>query len=162
MSRTEQLRQQGARERGGSGGGAPFIKWGDDYTWVEGEIIGSFNTKYGLAVTLMVSGTHAGGVTAQGRDEEGNNFETSVKAGEEVNIGTQSAALQGKITAEDVGKHFHVAFEGWEHPTGGNRYRVFSVIEITPDTGPDAAPDRTEDDVKRAAAGPGHDDGLPF
>lgn len=159
MSRTEELRQGGGRERGGAGGGAPFVKWGDEYTWVEGKMTGSFQTKYGLAVTLDVTGVHSGGLQAQGRDEEGNNFTDEVRAGEPVNIGTQSAALQGKITEDDVGKHFHVAFEGWEHPQGGNRYRVFSVIEITPDDTP-----VRKDDVQRAAAGPGmdDDDGLPF
>ena len=55
VSRTDDLRQSGGSERGGSaGGGAPFIKWGDDYTWLEGEVTGTFTTQYGLAVTLKV------------------------------------------------------------------------------------------------------------
>lgn len=157
MSRTNQLREQGARERGGAGGGAPFVKWGDAYTWVEGEIIGSFQTKYGLAVTMMVTATHDAGLQAQGRDEDGNNFTTDVRVGEEVNIGTQSAALQGKITEDDHGKFFHVAFEGWEHPTGGNRYRVFTVIEITPEDEP-----VTSERVRESMSGSASDDNLPF
>ena len=42
------------------------------------------------------------------------------------------AQIDGKITAEDVGKAFHVAFLGWvEGKPGSNRYRDFSVIELT-------------------------------
>lgn len=130
MSRTDDVRGEG-RERGGSGGGSPFVRWGDDYTWLEGRMVGSFQTKYGLAVTLEVSAVHDGGLEAQGRDDDGENYTTAVRSGMKVNVGTQSAALAGKITEEDGGKSFHIAFEGWEHPQGGNRYRVFTVIELT-------------------------------
>lgn len=156
MSRTDEVRDRG-RERGGSGGGAPFVKWGEDYAWLEGRVVGSFQTKYGLAVTFDVTGTGGAGLEAQGRDDDGEQFTTSVKAGDQVNFGTQSAALQGKIVAEDEGKAFHVAFEGWEHPKGGNRYRVFTVIELE------------EREAQVAGAGQGQgatmsdpDDDLPF
>ena len=131
MSRTDDIRQRGGKERGGMVGGTPFVKWGDDYSWIEGRIEGTFNTKYGLAGTFKVSGIHEGGLTAQGKNDEGEDYTQSVRSGDLVNVGLASAALQGKIEEGDVGKAFHIAFEGWEHPKGGNRYRVFAVIELT-------------------------------
>lgn len=131
VSRTDDLRASGASERGGSVSGAPFVKWGDDYSWLEGEVIGTFKTKYGLAATFRVTSVSDYGLNTQGRDEEGNNFQDSVRSGEEVNVGMGSATLQDKITEEDVGKSFHIAFEGWEAPKGGNRYRCFAVVELT-------------------------------
>ena len=133
MSRTDSLRQGGGSERAGSGGsgGAPFVKWGDDYSWLEGEITGSFKTKYGLAATMKVQAVSERGIDTQGTDEDGNRFQGRVKTGEEVNVGMGSATLEGKITEDDVGEVFHVAFEGWENPkSGGNRYRIFTVIEL--------------------------------
>jgi len=166
MSRTDDVRGKG-RERGGTGGGAPFVRWGERYAWIEGRVAGSFNTKYGLAITLDVLGVGGAVLEAQGRDEDGNDFTTRVEAGIKVNVGTQSATLAGKITADDEGGIFHVAFEGWESPKGGNRYRVFTVIELS-DREP--APESREDTHAEADvgattghAGPGHPDAdLPF
>lgn len=155
MSRTDELRHGGGRERGGGGGGGtPFVKWGDAYTWIEGKITGTFTTKYGLTATFAVTGVHENGVTAAGRDEEGEKFSVNVEAGMEVNVGLSSAALQDLIEEGDVGKSFHVAFEGWEEgKASGNRYRVFAVIELTDRD--DAGDDGTTEDT-------GSDDGLPF
>lgn len=161
MSRTDELRRGGGTERGGSGGGAPFVKWGDDYCWLEGQMTGSFSTKYGLAVTLKVTGVSDGGLTAQGKDEDGNQFTENVQAGGEVNIGTQSAALAGKITADDVGKNFHVAFEGWEQGKQ-NKYRVFTVIHMV-ERDDNHGPVTQEVGSTTGEAGPGHPDSdLPF
>ncbi len=132
MSRTDDLRIGGGNERAGSGaGGSPFVKWGDDYSWLEGEVTGTFTTKYGLAVTLKVQNVSENGLDTQGRDEDGNNYQGHVTVGSEVNIGMGSAMLQGKIKAEDMDKVFHVAFEGWERPKSGNDYRLFAVVELT-------------------------------
>ena len=132
VSRTDDLRAGGASERAGSGGsgGAPFVKWGDDYGWVEGKITGTFKTKYGLAGTMMVGSVCDGGLETQGVDDEGNRFQGTVRVGANVNIGLGMATLEDKITQEDKGKSFHVAFEGWEHPQGGSRYRIFTVVEL--------------------------------
>ena len=111
--------------------GAPFVKWNDDYAWLEGEVTGTFKTKYGLAATIAVDRVSDNGLNTQGRDEDGNNYQGNVRGGEEVNLGLGSATLEGKITEEDVGKNFHIAFEGWEAPKGGNRYRCFAVVELT-------------------------------
>ena len=129
MTRTAEVAGRG-KERGGSGGGAPFIKWGDGYAWIEGRVTGSFDTKYGLAVTLDVQNVHDGGVSAQGKTEDGEFYTVAVEVGGSYSLGTGSASLEGKITAEDKGKLLHVAHEGWEHPPNKNRYRVFRVIEL--------------------------------
>jgi hypothetical protein len=152
MSRTDEARGGGHERKGTGGGGTPFVKWGEKYAWIEGKIVGSFNTKYGLAITLDVADVGGAILDAQGVDEEGEKFTVRVERGLRISIGTQSATLQGKITAEDVDKAFHIAFEGWEEPKGGNRYRVFTVIELS----------------QRELAGRGQgaehddDDGLPF
>lgn len=159
MSRTDEVRGRG-RERGGSGaGGAPFVRWGDSYAWVEGRVAGSFSTKYGLAVTIDLSNVGGAPLEAQGRDEEGADFTVGIKSGMRVNVGTQSTTLTGKITAEDEGKNFHVAFEGWEEPKGGNRYRVFSVIELTERDAPEEDADEEEEEYARGGAVA---DDLPF
>lgn len=159
MSRTDDLRKGGARERGGSGG-AGFVKWGDDYTWLEGQVVGSFKTEYGLAVTVRVTKLHERGVHVKGKDEDGREFEDRANVGDEVNIGTQSASLNGKITADDVGKHIHVAFEGWGESKGGRKFRAFTVIEM-PERGEPA--DRETVGQTTGHAGPGHPDAdIPF
>ena len=139
MSRTDDMRR-GGNVRGGSGGGAPFVAWGDDYTWLEGEVVGSFATKYGLAVTMKVNGVSDNGVTTQGKDEDGNRVSGSAQVGGEVNVSMSSSALEDKIVATDVGKFFHVAFEGWVEGKS-NKYRAFTVIELDgADDGVSAAP----------------------
>ncbi len=164
--RTDELRHSGGTERGGSsGGGAPFVKWNDKYAWLEGEITGTFTTKYGLAVTMKVQALHENGLATQGRDEDGNNYQSTAKVGEEVNIGMGSATLDGKITAEDMGKVFHVAFEGWEDPKGGgNRYRLFAVIELEERSasvgGPPTYEDQPDSIIEGQAAA--HDSEIPF
>ena len=160
MSRTDEIRGKG-KERAGSGGsgGAPFVRWGDSYAWIEGQVTGSFETKYGLAATLKVSATGGATLEVQGQDEDGNKYDGQLKVGQEVNVGTQSATLAGKITKDDVGKSFHVAFEGWEQGKQ-NKYRVFVVVEIT---GARAAPpsDAPPPDRWKGEPEP-RDDGLPF
>ena len=153
MSRTDELRQSGGRERGGGGSGAPFVKWGDHYVWFEGRVKGTFKTKYGLAATIVVSEVSDHGLIAQGKNEDGEVYTDTVNAGKEVNLGLNSATLDGKITEEDVGKSFHIAFESWEEPKGGNRYRNFTVIELT---------ERASIPEPAAAGASAGDDGLPF
>ena len=177
VSRTDDLRKGGATERVGSGGGsgAPFVKWSDDYAWFEGVVTGTFETKYGLAATIDVQSVCEDGLDMQGRDEDGNQFKESVRAGEAVNLGLNSATLEGKITPEDKGNAYHVAFEGWENPRGGgNRYRLFAVVELTERSAEgldqsDKAPPQTEwpdeatsDAQAEAHVPPDGDDGLPF
>ena len=137
-SRTAEVQGRG-RERGGSGGGAPFVRWGDSYAWIEGRMTGSFDTKYGLAVTIAVARAGGAPLEVQGKDEEGAEYSHGLEIGSEANVGTQSATLAGKILAEDKGKVFHIAFEGWQSPKGKNRYRVFRVIEMPDEREPAGA-----------------------
>ena len=58
VSRTDDLRQDGATDRkGGSGGGAPFIKWPKDanYAWVEGKLQERREGHYGDSATIEVT-----------------------------------------------------------------------------------------------------------
>lgn len=129
-SRTEEARKGGQERGGSSGGGAPFVRWGEKYAWLEGKMTGSFETKYGLAATLEVTALGGAPLEFQGKDEEGTEYSGRLEVGKEVNVGTQAATLKDKITKDDVGKSFHVAFEGWEQGKQ-NKYRVFVVVEIT-------------------------------
>jgi hypothetical protein len=133
MSRTDEIRGKGRERQGtGGGGGAPFVKWGDSYTWLEGKVVGTWEGKYGLSATIDVTNVSEHGLIATGKTEDGQPYTENVRAGAEVNIGLNSATLDGKIEKGDEGKAFHIAFEGWEQPKGGgNRYRIFAVIELT-------------------------------
>ena len=129
MSRTDQLRGSGRTERGS--GGDPFVKWGDSYTWLEGKVVGTWEGKFGLSATMEITAVHDGGLIVQGKNEDSEKYTNTVSPGDRVNVGLNSAALQGKILAEDQGSTFHIAFEGWQDSKNGStRYRIFSVIEL--------------------------------
>ena len=177
MSRTEDLRRGGASERTGqgSGGGPPFVKWGEDYSWVEGTVLDLWEGKYGMSAKLRVVGA-SDALEAKGKDEDGTPYSATVKPDMEVNVGLNLAALEGSIVEADKGKVFHVAFEGWQTPKdGGKPYRVFAVLEMERDgtSGPvdsNRPPMRGEPDrrpMTQAAAvgrGPGapHEEGPPI
>lgn len=174
MSRTDDLRGKGARDRtGGGGGGAPFVRWGDEYEWIEGTVESVWQTQYGAAIELKITATSTG-VQTEGKDEDGRKVQGRVRVGEEVNIGLNNKMLEGAITQEDLGGQFHVAFEGWQEPkkAGANRYRVFTVLDITRKHEQPAArsaegiepwPDDEEVPADTGArAGSAPDDDLPF
>ena len=176
MSRTEDLRRGGASERtGGSGGGPPFVKWGEDYDWVEGEVLDLWEGKYGVSAKLRVVGASEG-LEAKGKDEDGTPYTAEVESGMDVNVGLNYSTLEDAIVPADKGKIFHIAFEGWQAAKdGGNRYRVFAVLEMERDgtSGPvdsNRPPMRGEPDrrpMTQAAAvgrGPGapHEEGPPI
>lgn len=152
-SRTEELRNSGARSRGGSGGGAPFVKWGDDPAWVEGEVVGLWTTQYGQAVTLAVSEASPQ-LHVQGRDEHGTPLSGFAKDCEEVNVGLNHAALEGAITEADVGRRFHIAFEAFVvSKATKNKYRSFAVFELE---------GRSSQPEARGSADADEDSDLPF
>ena len=163
MSRTDDMRGRGAERQGtgGGGGGAPFVSWGDRYGWIEGEVTGTFDTRYGLAATIKVSGVFENGLDTQGSDEDGNRYEGRVTVGNEVNVGMGLSTLEGKITEDDVGKSFHVASDGWSESKSGQRFRAFTVIELTErddvTAGGDDQPDSVVDDQAD-----GYEDEIPF
>lgn len=134
MSRTDELRKHGGRERAGSGTGGshPFVKWGEEYAWLEGRLIDTWEGQFGLTGVMEISAVGAAPLSATGKDEDGKEFTVQVVAGETVNVGFNHSSLQGKITDEDEGKNWHIAFEGWQKSKStGNRFRVFAVIELT-------------------------------
>lgn len=153
MSRTEQLRSAGARQRGSSGG-TPFVKWSDSYGWVEGKVIGHWTGDYGDVATLEVTSV-SDGLEMAGKDEDGKEFRTLIEPGVEVNVGLNSATLDGTIRPDDRGKTFHVAFELWKHNRKGQRYRVFTVLDLGSADGGESDRAPQEEDAE-------DDSGLPF
>lgn len=134
MSRTDELRQGGGRERAGSGsdGSHPFVKWGEDYAWLEGRLIDTWEGTYGLTGVMEITATGAAPLSAKGKNDDGNEYTVPVKVGDTVNVGFNHSSLQGKITADDKDKNWHIAFEGWQKSKStGNRFRIFAVIELT-------------------------------
>lgn len=160
MSRTDDLRRRGARERGGSGGGAPFVKWPKAYAFVEGEVIDHWTGKYGDTAVLRVTSV-SNGLEAKGKTEDGDVYQEQVTAGDEVNVGLNYAMLRDTILPNDRGKSFHVAFESWETPKdGGDPYRIFTVLEIPMDEADD-----TDEGVPAGSydeAPPHSDEDMPF
>ena len=71
-----------------------------------------------------------GPLQATGTNERGERYEVQVLPGNAVNLGLYAAALKGKITDQDVGKKFHIAFEQWAESKGGNKFRSFAVIPM--------------------------------
>ena len=162
MSRTDELRSGGAKERGG-GGGLPFVKFGDEYSWVEGKITDIWTGKYGDVAVFTITAA-SGALQAVGKDEDGKEYRVKVEEGIEVNLGLNHAALDGRIVAEDQGKTMHVAFEGWGETKAGQRFRQFAVLELElelnqpqPDDS-DLPPAGGEDEYLDAP----DEDGLPF
>lgn len=166
MSRTDDLRQRGARDRTGGGGGAPFVHWGDSSAWVEGDVKEIWSSQYGPNVTMTVQ-ARSNGLQAKVSDDTGKYME-DVEPGAEVNIGLNHAALEGTVTEADIGKRMHIAFEGWgESQKTGNRFRRFAVLEV-----PDPATGQLRDEVPSAPEEPpveepvggsdSPDDDLPF
>jgi hypothetical protein len=160
VNRTEELRLKGHNEIGGGGGDRPpFVLWGETYAYVEGRVSGTFETKYGLAATLEVE-AHYPGMRASTKNAEGVSEIVDIAVGEQVNVGTGSAALRGRVTEHDVNERFHIAFEGWEENSVGRAYRKFTVIRLGDD--PALPVDEGPDEYEVEAPAPPADDGLPF
>tara|TARA_R110000744_G_scaffold197515_2_gene316774 strand:+ start:1723 stop:2208 length:486 start_codon:yes stop_codon:yes gene_type:complete len=161
MSRTDELKAAGAVARtkevstDASMEPAPYVRWGDEYAYVEGQVLEIWDSPkgYGESVSMALSGCSDHLMGKLGTEM------VAISAGQKANVGLGSATLQGTITAEDVqqGKHFHVAFMRWQEPANGNRYRVFAVIEV-------AAPDAEEQGIValKVPAAEIDDDELPF
>lgn len=161
-NRTDELRNSGKTERrnvDGDRSDTPWIKWGDRYNWVDAKCMGFFETKYGLCVTLHVTDCYDGrGLKANGTNSEGEDYTVIVEPEMTVNLGLYSAVLQGKITTDDEGKYFHIAFEQWGESRGGNKFRMFTVIPLDP---PKGAVEKVAE-VLDAEVVKDDDDGLPF
>ena len=160
MSRTDELKAIGAVARTKEVSGdasmepAAYVKWGDEYAYVEGQVKELWDSPkgYGESVSMALTSCSDGLMGKLGTEIVG------ISAGERANVGLGSATLQGTITAADVeqGKHFHVAFMRWQEPVNGNRYRVFTVLEV-------AAPGADEQGiVALKVPAVKDDDALPF
>ena len=158
MSRTDELKASGAvartREVSGDASAepAPYVKWADEYAWVEGQAVELWDSPKGYGESVAMT------LTSCSDNLEGRLATeiVGISAGQRANVGLGSATLKGTITAADVaqGKHFHIAFMRWQEPVNGNRYRVFAVLEV-------AAPDAEEQGIV-ALQVPEADDALPF
>jgi len=118
MTRTEELIQRGAEVRGKAGSnGAPFVKWPEEeYAFLEGVVKELWEGLHGLNAVIELSDS-SDYLGIQGT----------------VNVGLDKAALKDKITPEDVGSKFHIAFEGWgEGKASGNPFRMFTVLRMKP------------------------------
>jgi len=158
MSRTDELKASGAVARtkeisgDASAEPAPYVKWGDEYAWIEGQVMELWDSPKGygesVAMTLTSCSDNLMGKLATEI--------VAIEAGKRVNVGLGSATLKGTITAVDIqqGKHFHIAFIRWQEPVDGNRYRVFAVLEVAP-------PGADEQGIVTLQA-PEADDALPF
>jgi hypothetical protein len=162
MSRTDELKAAGAvartREVSGDASAepAPYVKWGDEYAWVEGQAMELWDSPKGYGESVAMT------LTSCSDNLEGKlgTEIVAISAGQRANVGLGSATLKGTITAADVAqdKHFHIAFIRWQEPVDRNRYRVFAVLEV-------AAPDAEEQGIvalKVPAVAPEADDALPF
>jgi hypothetical protein len=126
MSRTDELRDSGARQVGGRGENAPFVKWGNEYVFVEGVIESFWSGEHGEVARLKVTQAHAELEGQLSKDEP----RVAVEVGMVVNLGLGYAALS------DIGPHLegaeiHVAFTEWGETKGGNRFRNFTVFQLT-------------------------------
>ena len=162
MSRTDELKNTGAVARtkevssDASMEPAAYVKWSDEYAWLEGQVKELWDSPkgYGESVSFVVTSCSDNLEGKLGTEI------VSINAGDRANVGIGSATLKGTITTADVedGKYFHVAFMRWQEPANGNRYRIFTVLEV-------AAPEANEQNVvapKVPAVEPEDDDALPF
>ena len=161
MSKVDEYIKAGAVRRNGptngeSDGGSleptPFIKWPQsDRAYVTGEVTGLWSGAYGENVTIRVT-EHSPGL-----EGDAMGVRASVSVGQEVNVGLNPATLKETVSEADKGKVICVAFDGWKEPAkaGGNRYRLFTVLEIP------GAPAVADTPVVNTPAEEA-DDSLPF
>ena len=136
MSRTEDLARSGATSIGGGGGGASFVKWDDEYAWVEGRVREIWESQYGKVALLEVAAA-SDTLRSMETDDEGNKKLVVVPAGGEINVSLNYAGLKG-INAGHITATIHIAFEGWGETKAGQRFRAFRVLEMNAAEGGDA------------------------
>lgn len=158
VSRTDDMREQGARSVGRSGGSAPFVKWGDDYAWIEGTISDFWEGEYGRVARIDVSNA-SDNLEAQ-MDAE--SAREPVEAGDHVNLGLAYATLD-PITDDYLGAKVHVAFVEWGETKRGQNFRNFEILEL--ERAPERRSDRPEPEPQSDEDRPSAsvtDDDIPF
>ena len=171
MSKANELIKAGGVRRGepkeGSNGGGtleptPFVKWPAQGTaHVIGKITGMWTGNYGENATIEVLDA------SDGLEGEAKGVRAPVTLGQAVNVGLNSATLKDTVSEADVGKAVAFVFDGWKEPAkpGGNRYRLFSVVQLTADALSKYLDTNSGSATKAPVAEPeGFDDGekLPF
>jgi len=172
MSRTSELIESGASVRGTDGREgeefAPFLRWLDEPTWIEGIVVDFWEGKYeGGNATILVTNKEDDIESKISSLESG-----EIKIGQKMNIGLSPATLRDKITKEDIVDealleglelgdmdsfvHFHVAFSGWTESTrpGGNRYRQFVVPSWIPADNKKVKKAIKKKEIKKSSSGP--------
>lgn len=149
MSRTDELASSGAKQIGG-GGNAPFVKWGDNRSYVEGRVLNLWESQYGMNARIAVEKASSGLEASSGKGEP----RVRVEPGMEVNVGLNYTALAG-LTEDQVGHDVHVAFEGWVESKSGNDYRNFRVFDLggagETRSGKENATERSEEQLEPSA-----------
>ncbi len=105
---------------------SPFVKWSDEPAFIEGTVIGTWSGEYGLNVKFNLSQSSP-----------------SLGLDDRATLCLSHVSLRDTITPEDVGKEFHVAFEGWIQGKK-NRFRDFVVLaapEQEQEKGPQPEPE---------------------
>lgn len=155
MSRTDEVRNSGARPIGG-GDNAPFIKWGNSYVWVEGVIESFWEGDFGKVARLRVTNAHPELEGQKSKDEP----REGIGPGMTANLGLSYAALNG-IEEHLRGATVHVAFTGWGETKGGQRFREFTVLELEPAPARQA-PASSGGGGSSSSPAPVTDDNIPF
>jgi len=141
MDKVDQYIKAGAVRRGDPAGSSsgdsdleptPFVKWPNERAFVAGEVTGLWDGLYGKVaegtgnVTIRVN-DHSPGLEGDAKGTR-----ALVTVGKEVNVGLNNSTLNNTATEADKGKTLLFAFDGWKEPSkaGGNRYRLFTVLEI--------------------------------
>jgi hypothetical protein len=131
-TRTETLREKGARQRS-SGDRAPFVNWPDEYAFIEGVVTDLWEGKYGKVARMRVAAVSDGLLAVDGEGEDRKEF--AINFDDVVNVGLSYASLRETIEEQDQGSAFHIAFEGWDTTKGGQKFRLFRVIDLPNEEG---------------------------
>ncbi len=129
MTRTEELIGSGAHNLSG-GEGHPFIKWGQRYGFVEGEVRRIWTGVYGRVAEILLS-DFGGDIHALiGSKSEGDQEKVEIREGETFNVGLNLASLEDAVLPSQVGKGIHIAFVEWSQTKDGTDFRQFTVLGL--------------------------------
>ncbi|MFQ5888813.1 MAG: hypothetical protein ACE5JR_02035 [Gemmatimonadota bacterium] len=165
-TRTEELLRQGVRTLS-KGGKAPFVKWGDEPCWLEGRILGRWESQYGpvLRIEVMAASENLTATTGTGKEK----VEYPVLPAVDVSLSLSYKALRDALANVGDGRLIHVAFEGWSETRGGNTFRNFIVLDLSEEPLSPGTPsevgdsdDQAEQNSMVADTAPAVETDLPF
>ncbi len=127
MTRTDELIGSGAHNLSG-GESHPFIKWGDSYGFVEGEVRRIWTGIYGRVAEILLS-DFGGELHAEiGTKTEKERVE--IEKDKTFNVGLNLASLEDAVLPSQVGKGIHIAFVEWSQTKEGTDFRQFKVLSL--------------------------------